>query len=341
MTQGDLEKRYAELRRTENSLFNYSMSIKENLEEINCNVKTHSHLVERALQIPNPKGKIIVTDSQKEALLRLFENMWINELYLSTVARPNPTHFFYLEYICFYYSLFSAVSIVERILNPGQRGDKHRSKIQNFNSHMMKNKILRDLYFPPFTLVVRQGTLDVCGTKVTCDNGQSLLTSWINDYDTARHQGVLGRSGSLVQTDIYTLRICRSLVKYCNEKKKYNSVSFINYFMSFRHFFHYRASSILGGHDYDVRKLVDRCRNSMREILDVSNFISEIFYCMKIDNDSLSCRRADFINSVLSGSEIYEFELSFLERRGNSLLKFQQKNEKVEKNHIAGMNGSL
>lgn len=301
------------------------MSIRENLKKINCNVKTYSNLVESALHIPNPKGKTRVTDSQKETLLRLFENMWINELYLNTVVRPNPTHFFYLEYICFYYSLFSAISVVERILNPGQRDDAHRSKIQNFNSHMMRTRILRDLYFPPFTLIVSEKTLDICGTKVTCDNGESLLTSWINDYDTARHQGVLDRSGPLVQTDIYTLKVCRSLLKYCNRKEEYNSVSFINYFMSLRHFFHYKASSILGGHDYDVRRLADRCRNSMREILAVFNFISEIFYCMKVDNNSLSYRRTNFLNSILSGSESNKFELSFLEKRGNSLFKFQQK----------------
>jgi hypothetical protein len=323
MTQEDLEKRYGELKRTENSLVNYFMSVRENLKKINCEVRTHSRLAERALQIPNPKGKTKATDSQKEALLRLFENMWINELYLNTVTRQNPTHFFYLEYICFYYSLFSAISIVERILNPDQKADKHRSKIQNFNSHVITNKILRNLYFPPFTLVVRQETLDVYGTKVTCGNGERLLTSWINDYEAARRQGVLDRSGFLVQTDIHTLRICRSLIRYCNRKKEYNCVSFIDYFMSRRHFFHYRASSILGGHNYDVRGLVDRCRNSMKEILSICNFTSEIFYCMKVDSDSISCRRADFLNNILLGSEISQSELSFLEERGNSLLEFR------------------
>jgi len=154
MTQGDLEKRYGELKRTENSLVNYSLSIRENLKKIHCDAKTHSRLVERALQVPNPKGRIKVTDSQKEALLRLFENMWINELYLNTATRPNSTHFFYLEYICFYYSLFSSISIIERILNPNQRSDKHRGKILNFNDHLITNKMLHDLYFPPFTFML-------------------------------------------------------------------------------------------------------------------------------------------------------------------------------------------
>lgn len=319
MTQEDLRKRYGEIRRADNSLFNYSMSIKKNLKKINCHPKTHSRLVERALQIPNPKGKIGVTNFQKEALLRLFENMWINELYLNTLTRPNPVHFFYLEYVCFYYSLFSSISIIERILNPNQRSDKHRGKIQNFNSHLMTNRMLRDLYFPPFTFVVNQKTLDICGSRVTCDNGEKLLNSWISDYDATRFQRVLDRRGVLVQTDIYSLKICRSLLRYCRREKEYNYVSFLNYFMTLRHFFHYRASSISGGHDYNVRRPVDRCRNSMKEILDVSNFISEIFYCIKIDHDSLYNRRNDFLNRVFSSGETHQSELSFLERRRDFL----------------------
>ena len=61
----------------------------------------------------------------------------------------------------------------------------------------------------------------------------------------------------------------------------------------------------------------------MRRILDVSNFLSEIFYCIKVDHDSILDRRFDFFNSMSSGSEGHQSDLSFLKRRANSLLKFQ------------------
>jgi hypothetical protein len=316
MNKDNIENPYRELKRVENSLENFRMSIRNNLEKLGYCGNPHRSLLEKACQINNQRGRIQIEKLQNKHLLHLFVNMWMNEQYLYTIEKIiglDYIQFFFLEYICFYYSLFTGISIIERILNPDQK-TSHRKKISNFNKHLQQHRILQDLYFPPFTFIVDSNGLDIDRKHLDCRNGIKTLDNWIKNYKSLRNQKKLQSDEYFLQTDIYSLRYCKSILKYFNENDDCKIASFLNYFLNMRHFFHYRVSSIFEGHHYGVQRMVNNNRRNMREILAISNFIPEVFYFIKVDSTNLTRQRDVFCGAILSNSKSDSSELKFLDR---------------------------
>lgn len=313
----EVKNAYGEFKRVENSLKNFSESIQNNLERLGYE-DPHKQLFEKASQIPNPRGKTNLSENQKEYILRLFENMWMNELFLyqsEEIFGTKYIHFFYLEYICFYYSLFIGISIMERIKNPNQGKIGHEKKISIFNRHIKEYRIFRDLYFPPFNLIVSDRALQIKSSRVKCDRGEKILKDWIDNYDELLQQTRLENGERIIPLDKSSLRVCKSLIKYCNEKNKYDFISFLHYFMNLRHFFHYRVSSIYEGHKYSVEGMVKENRSNMMNILNISNFFPELFFYIKNNISDLVERKEIFCKKLLIENFFNSINFSFLEKR--------------------------
>jgi hypothetical protein len=322
MTGIRMEDPYGEFKRVEISLNNFSKSIQNNMKRFGFFPDSHKKLFEKSCQISDSKRKADMSQESKEHLLRLFENMWLNELFLyqtEKILGNDYLHFFFQEYISFYYSLFTGISIISRILYPNEKKQTHIGKIRHFNNDIKRVRILKDLFFPPFIYVVDKNGIDIEGTRICCSNtGIRRLSKWIG-IEQLESQTKLPGVEPTVQIDAESLKFCRSLLKYFINDKRCDCASFVNYFMKCRHFFHYKVSSIFEGHYYNVKGMIEKNRNNMRDILKILNFEVELFYSKKSDSSDLISRRDMFVDRIVRNSPSSKNDFTFLLERTSYL----------------------
>ncbi|WP_145900010.1 hypothetical protein [Methanobacterium formicicum] len=286
-------KKYSELRRIGHSLNNFKLSITNNLYklgfsgDIKNSEEVFNFLHDRVFNA-NMCKKPVINDDLKEKIRTLLENMWINESFVQTSLKNVVTtktidpHYFYLVYVSFYYSLFTSISIVLRLFDNNILQDSHQKKIYGFNHKIVFNKFLQGCYFKPFTLVIFNNeikNLDVEFSKSVDIKTLRQIDKIISNYnDYCKQKTVYGKS--IINEDIYTLKISKSLLKYYIENGlKSNCVSYIQYFMSKRHFLHYNASFIYNVQErYELDKLLEQIKINMIFILNITNTLTELVF---------------------------------------------------------------
>lgn len=315
--------KYSELRRIDHSLNNYKLSIQENIKllgfdkDLNDGWEVFQFLEERISKATlSKKPKIKKEDIEK--LPHLFENMWINEAYVQSSlenllsSKSIDHHYFYLTYISFYYSLFTSISIVLRLFEPGIKKESHSKKINNFNNKIISNRFLKECYFKPFTLVISNNEI-----KNLCDAFPNIVNKrTIRDYDKiiSKYKSYCNNcsfeNNFTINEDIHTLKVAKSLIKYyINENYKTNGISYIHYFMSKRHFLHYNASFIYDkSNSYYLDNLLDNIKNNMIYILNISNFLTESIFIRLSAQKELSDIYNNFDSCLIEciGSSLHE-----------------------------------
>ena len=321
------EEKYSQLKSIEHSLNNYKLSIQNNLKKLGCDKQeARFHFLYQKVFQANLSKKIKFEVDQKDKFRRLFENMWINEAFVQdSINQQEPKHqYFYFVYIAFYYSLFTSLSVVVRLFEPNIREDAHKQKIEVFNKKIAeKSKFLRECYFNPFSLVIIKNeirNLDVSTPKEINEVTVKEIDKLISNY--ARHKNQTPRSRSqVVNEDINTLKVAKSLIKYAienNRTNKADGISYIHYFMSKRHFLHYNASFIYDTHRYELDGLLKNIKEDMTYILSVFNFLTELIF--------IRITKLDLI-------EIYEdFKYCMLHKSGISFGELYKSNLEQLKN---------
>jgi len=320
------EEKYRQLKSIGHSLNNYTLSIQNNLKKLGCDEQEErfQFLYQKVFQA-NLSKKIKLEEDQKDKFRQLFENMWINEAFVQdSINQQEQKHqYFYFVYIAFYYSLFTSLSIVVRLFNP-DIGKTHKPKIENFNKKIVvENKFLKECYFNPFSLVIIKNeirNLGVSTPKAINEETVKEIDKLILNY--ARHKNQTTLSGSqVVNEDLNTLKVAKSLIKYAIENNKTNKadgISYIHYFMSKRHFLHYNASFIYDNYPYNLDGLLKNIKEDMTYILSVFNFLTELIF--------IRITKSDLV-------EIYEaFRSRMLHKSGISFGKSYKSNLEQLKN---------
>ena len=308
------EDKYRQLKRIGHSLNNYTLSIQNNLKKLGCDEQEarFQFLYQKVFQA-NLSKKIKLEEDQKCKFRQLFENMWINEAFVQdSINQQEQKHqYFYFVYIAFYYSLFTSLSIVVRLFNP-DIGETHKPKIENFNKKIVvENKFLKECYFNPFSLVIIKNeirNLGVSTPKAINEETFKEIDKLILNYELRKNQTTLSGS-QVVNEDLNTLKVAKSLIKYAVENNKANKadgISYITYFMSKRHFLHYNASFIYDTYGYTLDGLLKSIKEDMTYILSVFNFLTELIF--------IRITKLDLI-------EIYETFKSCLHDKSNSNLE--------------------
>lgn len=252
-----------------------------------------------------------VDEELKAFLPPLFENMWINEAYVQTSLNKNLTnsmnyhHYFYLVYISFYYSLFTSISIVLRIFEPNTKKNSHEKKINRFNLKIINNTFLKECYFKPFLLISADNkltNLNISYPKDICQDTLKNCDRILQNYKFLCAQSTLVGC-PVVDEDIYTLKVAKSLIKYCIENdKKSDGVSYIHYFMSKRHFLHYNASFVYDIDDnYKLDNLLENIKRNMIYILNITNFLTESIFVRISNLEDFQKMHYDFDNCLFEG----------------------------------------
>ena len=308
------EDKYRQLKRIGHSLNNYTLSIQNNLKKLGCDEQEarFQFLYQKVFQA-NLSKKIKLEEDQKCKFRQLFENMWINEAFVQdSINQQEQKHqYFYFVYIAFYYSLFTSLSIVVRLFNP-DIGETHKPKIENFNKKIVvENKFLKECYFNPFSLVIIKNeirNLGVSTPKAINEETFKEIDKLILNYELRKNQTTLSGS-QVVNEELNTLKVAKSLIKYAVENNKANKadgISYITYFMSKRHFLHYNASFIYDTYGYTLDGLLKSIKEDMTYILSVFNFLTELIF--------IRITKLDLI-------EIYETFKSCLHDKSNSNLE--------------------
>ena len=96
--------------------------------------------------------------------------------------------------------------------------------------------------------------LDISTPKEINKGSLQEVDKLILNYELRKNQTTLSMN-QVVNEDLNTLKVAKSLIKYAIENNKTNKVdgiSYINYFMSKRHFLHYNASFIYDTYEYNL-----------------------------------------------------------------------------------------
>ena len=320
------EEKYSQLKRIERSLNNYKLSIQNNLKKLGCNEQEErfNFLYQKVSQA-NLSKKIKFEENQKDKFRRLFENMWINEAFVQdSINQQEPKHqYFYFVYIAFYYSLFTSLSIVVRLFEPNINREVHKRKIEVFNKKIVaENKFLKECYFNPFSLVIIKNeirNLDISIPKEINEVTVKEIDKLILNYELHKNQTTLSMN-RVVNEDLNTLKVAKSLIKYAienNKTIKADGISYIHYFMSKRHFLHYNASFIYDTYPYNLDGLLNDIKEDMTYILSVFNFLTELIFIKITKLDLIEIYEA-FKSRMLHKSGI-SFELKNIDERFNIL----------------------
>ena len=307
------EEKYSQLKRIKHSLNNYTLSIQNNLKKLGCDEKEERfHFLYQKVSQANLSKKIKFEEDQKDKFRQLFENMWINEAFVQdSINQQEPKHqYFYFVYIAFYYSLFTSLSIVVRLFEPNINREVHKRKIEVFNKKIVvENKFLKECYFKPFSLVIIKNeirNLDVSTPKEINEVTVKEIDKLISNYERHKNQTTISMN-RVVNEDLDTLKVAKSLIKYCIENAEPNKpadgISYIHYFMSKRHFLHYNASFIYDKYPYDLDGLLKSIKEDMIYILSVFNFLTELIFIRITKLDLIEIYEA-FKSRMLHKSDI-------------------------------------
>ena len=277
---------FGELKRLEISLYNMKKCFLKNMNLQNDENKNNK-IYDKIFRNKYHKClKIIDEDRFK----RILENIWINEIFLRNSVENNKesdyennkliignNHFFFMDYVAFYYSIFNSVSLLIILFQQNCKRESHKNKIQNFNVRINDMKYLKKHLQKPFSIIINKNHCDLNNKKWKVDaKFQETLNKYIKSYTFYTKQRDLNGNPMLKECE-NTLRFSRSLVKaYLNENEK--SYSFVNYLLSFRHFFHYNVSVVIDDSVYDFNRLIHNIREDCYFLLTSFNFIVEILF---------------------------------------------------------------
>jgi|GEM_PF-4526775 len=227
-------------------------------------------------------------DLSKEQLMeisRCMQNAWINEAFLRKSRKiPLENVFFFLDYVCFYYSMYSSLSAVVRALEPSLRKQGHEIKIFCYNEILIRNKEIRKVVKKPFSLVIKQSNIYNLNSSQKVKADKTFLR-------TLRRAIEKGKVSEYLKEGERTLRVLRTLLKFYDteySEKAKKAVSIINYLMRCRHFFHYRSSSIFD-EKYVINRYLKPLKEDMQFVICCFNACNELFlkHYAKVDLESI------------------------------------------------------
>lgn len=311
--------RFGELKRLQISLKNMNECFSN---QLNINENTNMIKILNNFILCHPyKRQIQVYDIER--VTRIIENIWINELYLKDSIEKNKelifdrfefivgqNHFFFMDFVAFYYSIFNSISLIAILFDQNTKNIGHKRRIRQFNNRVLDTKYLKENICKPFSLIIKDNHIYLNNKMNKVDNSfHKQLDKYIDSYDTYTEQ--IDSNGNYTITECEnTLRFCRSIVKaHLNEDEKSPNYSFVNYFLSFRHYFHYNYSMILDNSDYSFDKLIQNIRIECYKLLQYFNHSIElIFYNItKLDLNNIY---DDFKGRISSKSKGIEQRLT-------------------------------
>ncbi|MBU0460221.1 hypothetical protein KKG19_04765 [Patescibacteria group bacterium] len=292
-------ERFSELKRLNNSLINMNkcLSLQLDLKLDECKFEKIRNSV-----LSKPYSKKIQLKDQTR-FTRIIENMWINEIYLkqsiiqnkdiweiplksidgeeknsSMVMIRGNNHFFYMDYVAFYYSIFNSISLLTVLFHQDGKLKQHEGKIHKFNIRICEMEYIKNILPKPFSIVICN---DYCyinnqNNKVN-SNFHKLLDSYIKINEKNEKQKTLSGENLITECE-NSLRFCRSLTKAYLKNTRKKSFSFIDYLLSFRHYFHYNCSVTLDHSEYDFDRLIHEIRENCYSLLVIFNYYIELLF---------------------------------------------------------------
>jgi len=304
-----MKEKVSELYRIFTVMSQYEHCIKENKEN------EFENIINRMSNIQI--NKIYYYDKNK--IKKLLENTWLNELYLHEEVEDM---YFYLKYVCFYYSLFHNISSMIRLIGIQVNEKSHKGKIHTYNFQLLKNPILKKLMVTPFNLIIDKKN-NIHNFEVAHINEikkigkkreyiEDIIKKYDNCYKFTNLEGKI-----ICNESKEKLSITKSTIGIIqNEKKKSknhnNYYSILNYFMNRRHKMHYNCSFIYDEYPYDFSKKIDNAIESMKYITRAHNRYLELLL-YKLDKTLLCDSYKNFKKCILNKENKENFYINDIE----------------------------
>ena len=308
------DNRFGELRRTANTLKNCNDCYIEDFKERGYSDGDVLEFMAKNLKsLSYSRPRKILCGDGKLRLKRLIENAWINEMYLRNGVFNHligRNHFFFIDYIAFYYSIFNSLSCIAILFDRTIPREAHKKKITAFNNLLYTNKFIREIYGKPFSIVLNNTGINLKNFNLKADkSGLTNISKQISNVGNIRNQRNSSGCPRINET-LPTLKVAGSVLRYYL-KKSDGICSMVNYLMDRRHFFHYNCSILHDETGYRLDKDITSIRTNAYKILQRFNFSTEMALT-KISDIDLYDVYSDFeeklIKSRCDPSELDGFE---------------------------------